>query len=164
MRVVLFGLFLLPLVASAQGDLPETSVFALHGYNLDFGDGAWGVRGVTALPVFEGRNLGVAGGVDYYPQSANRSTTALNVDLTCHFPWPALGDATAYAGGGLRVYRQTSEGAITSSSSTEIGGGLVSGMTYPVGPVQLYGDVGLDRIYETFVPVTHFGIGFAFGQ
>ncbi|GAB5534496.1 MAG: hypothetical protein Rubg2KO_07450 [Rubricoccaceae bacterium] len=144
--------------------LPETSVFGLHGYNIDFGDGSWGLRGVTALPFLDDRPLGIAAGLDYYPQTSNRSTTALNVDVSCHFPWEALGDATAFVGGGLRAYRQTSDNGVTSSANTEFGAGLVSGMTYPLGPVDLYGDVGIDRIYGSFVPVTHFGVGVSFGE
>ena len=142
-----------------ETDLPETGLFLLHGYNIDFGDGSWGIRGRTSLPVLPEYPLGFEAGLDYYPQNDSRSTTAINLDLSYHLPWEALGEATAYGGGGLRAYIQTFSGA-SSSSRTEIGFGLVSGMTYPIGPIDVYGDVGLDRVYGAFVPVTHFGVGY----
>ncbi len=45
---------------------------------------------------------------------------------------------------------------------TEYGVGAVAGMTYPIGPVLLLGEFGLDRAYETFLFVTRFGVGYGF--
>lgn len=144
------------------GDLPEVAVFALHGYNIDFEDGAWGVRAEAPLPLLPGRNVGAAVGLDYYPQDDSRSTLAVNVDATASFPWPALGDASAFVGAGPRAYRQSFDTVAGGSSSTEFGVGAVSGMRYGLGPAVLYGDVGVDYVYDTLVPVTHVGIGVAF--
>ena len=147
---------------ASETALPEVAVYGVHGYNIDFEDGAWGVRATAPLPVLRERNLGAAVGLDVYPQDEFRSTLAVNADVTANFPWPALGDASAYVGVGPRAYVQSSDNGTQSSSSTELGAGAVSGMTYGLGPVHLYGDVGVDYVYGAFVPVTHFGVGFAF--
>lgn len=138
----------------------DPSLFVTHGYNLEFKDGFFGVRGRYPIPLGD-HPLTLDGGFDYYAQDDFSSTFAVQLDVTYNWNWPALGDATANVGAGGRLFRQTFDSP-GSSSDNEFGPAIISGMTYPLGPVELYGDVEVARLYDAWVPSTRIGAGLRF--
>lgn len=148
--------------AVAQRDGLEGAFLALvHGYNTEFEDGSWGLRGVYPLPLSV--PLGLSGGLDYYPQGESNSLTVLGIGAACAYPMTVLGGGHAFVSAGPRLYRSSYSGG-SSSSSTDIAVGATVGATYPVGPVVVYGDIGADRVYDTLTPYTRFGVGYPFGK
>lgn len=132
-----------------------------HGYSIEFEEGSWGARGYYSLPV--DLPLAVSGGIDYYPEGEFTSMTTLGVDLSCSLPMDAIGTGNAFLGAGPRLYRSTSGSGSASSSNTELAFGIDVGATYPIGPVAVYGDVGVDRVYGNLALNTRFGLAYEFG-
>ncbi|MEO0560102.1 MAG: hypothetical protein AAF170_18190, partial [Bacteroidota bacterium] len=132
-----------------------------HGYSLEFEEGSWGARGHYSLPI--DMPLAVSGGIDYFPEDDASSMTVFGADLSCAWPMDILGSGDAFLGAGPRLYRSTSSNGSSSSSSTEFSFGAVLGATYPVGPVSVYGDFGVDRVYGNTALFTRFGIAYEFG-
>lgn len=131
-----------------------------HGHSFEFEDGSWGLRGHYSLPLDV--PLAVSGSIDYYPQGEFNSLTTIGADVSCAWPMDAIGDGDAFLGVGPRLYRSTNDNGISSSSTIDFSLGAVLGATYPVGPVVIYGDIGVDRVYGNFAPYTRFGAGFEF--
>lgn len=141
---------------------PSPGLFATHGYNLDWEEGSWGVRGFYPLPL--DAPVGLAGGIDYFPEDESNSLTAIGADLTYHLDMNLIGRGDAYGGFGPRYYRSSFDNGTVSSSSSEFGFGLVLGARVPVGPVSIYGDIGTDNIFDEWSCFTRVGVGLTFGD
>ncbi len=129
------------------------------GYNFDFEYGGFTVRGFAEEPI-DALPLDFEVGFEFMPATEFNSILTFMLDTS--YGCNVTEDIELYGAAGLRVIRWSFDSGAFSSSTSETGFALRGGARYPVGPVDLFGEVGISFAYGSNLPEVRGGARYQF--